>query len=66
MTTTNAHTTDATNTVDGYLAAWNERDPERRATLVGRVWARDGRLIDPPLTGEGHDGIGGPAAVEGA
>jgi hypothetical protein len=51
------HTTDVTTTVDAYLAAWNERDPARRAQLIERVWAPDGRLIDPPLTGEGHDGI---------
>lgn len=50
-------TTDLEATVDGYLDAWNERDPERRAELIARVWAEDGRLIDPPLTGEGHDGI---------
>ena len=56
-------TTDLTATVDGYLAAWNEPDPERRAELIARVWAEDGRLIDPPLTGEGHDGISEMAAA---
>jgi hypothetical protein len=40
-----------------YLSAWSERDPSLRAELVERAWAPDGRLIDPPLTGEGHDGI---------
>jgi hypothetical protein len=50
-------TTDVTTTVDGYLAAWNERDPQRRAELIERVWAPDGQLIDPPMAGEGHDGI---------
>ena len=56
-------TTDLITTVDGYLAAWNEPDPDRRAELIAQVWADDGRLIDPPLTGEGHDGISEMAAA---
>jgi hypothetical protein len=44
-------------TVDTYLSAWTEPDPARRAALIEQVWAADGRLIDPPLTGEGYDGI---------
>ena len=48
---------DITETVDRYLSAWNEPDPARRAELIDAVWAEDGRLIDPPLTGEGHEGI---------
>ena len=50
-------TTDLTATVDGYLAAWNEPDRDRRAALIARVWAADGRLIDPPLAAEGRAGI---------
>jgi hypothetical protein len=56
-------TTDVTTVVDDYLAAWNERDPQRRAELIERVWAPDGRLIDPPLSGEGHAGISDVAAA---
>jgi hypothetical protein len=56
-------TTDVTTTVDAYLSAWNERDPARRAQLIERVWAPDGRLIDPPLTGEGYDGISDVASA---
>ena len=56
-------TTDLTTTVDGYLAAWNETDAERRAELIARVWAADGRLIDPPLAAEGRDGISEMAAA---
>ncbi|HEV2061062.1 MAG TPA: nuclear transport factor 2 family protein [Solirubrobacteraceae bacterium] len=52
-----AHIDDVTDTIDTYLSAWNERDPERRAQLIRRAWAPDGRLIDPPLSGDGHDGI---------
>jgi hypothetical protein len=55
--------TDITTVVDGYLAAWNERDEQRRADLIERAWAPDGRLIDPPFDGEGHDGISQMAAV---
>ena len=51
-------TQDLTSTIDTYLAAWSEPDAERRASLVERVWAPDGRLVDPPLEGVGHAGIG--------
>ncbi len=44
-------------TVDGHLAAYSEPDASRRAALLAQAWTDDGRLIDPPLTGEGHDGI---------
>jgi hypothetical protein len=49
--------TNLTTTVDTLLAAWNEPNPTRRAELIERVWATDGRLIDPPLAAEGHAGI---------
>ena len=45
--------TEVTTVVDDYLAAWNERDEQRRAQLIERAWAPDGRLIDPPFDGEG-------------
>ena len=48
---------DLTSTVDTYFAAWNETDAARRGELIEQVWAADGRLIDPPLTGEGYQGI---------
>ena len=48
---------DLTTTVDTYFAAWNETGAARRGTLIEQVWAEEGRLIDPPLTGEGHQGI---------
>jgi hypothetical protein len=51
------HTTDITETVDAYLSAWNERDPQRRAELIERVWSEQGRLIDPPLAAAGHAAI---------
>lgn len=54
MTTT---ATDLTQVVDGHLAAYGEPDASRRGELIAAVWAPDGRLVDPPATGEGHDGI---------
>jgi hypothetical protein len=50
-------TTDITTIVDDHLAAYCEPDAERRAELIRAVWAEDGELVDPPLTGEGHDGL---------
>jgi len=52
-----------TTTVDGYLAAWNETDPDLRAKLIEEVWATDGCLIDPPLAAQGWAGIGDMAAA---
>ncbi len=49
--------TDLTHTVDGHLAAYGEPDRARRDALIAAVWAPDGRLIDPPATGDGHAGI---------
>lgn len=49
--------TDLETTVDTYLAAWSEPDDARRAAMIGAAWAVDGRLVDPPLVGEDHDGI---------
>ncbi len=40
--------------IDNYLAAYCEPDRERRSRLVRRVFAEDARLIDPPLTAQGH------------
>lgn len=53
---------DLTTIVDTYLSAYGERDAARRAELIGRVWAADGQLVDPPLAAEGHDGISDMAA----
>lgn len=55
--------TDLTETIDAYLTGWNETNPERRAAIVRRVWASDGRLIDPPLAASGRDEISEMAAT---
>jgi SnoaL-like domain len=54
---------DLTTTVDTYLSSYGEPDAARRAELIGRVWAADGRLVDPPLAAEGHAGISDMAAA---
>ena len=52
-----APTTAPTTAVDRYLAALNEPDAGRRRELITRAWTPDGGMTDPPLTGQGHDGI---------
>jgi hypothetical protein len=44
-------------TIDTWIEAYGEPDAARRKELIGRVWSADGRLVDPPLDGEGHSGI---------
>jgi len=50
-------------TIDSWLDGYAEPDAARRKELIGRVWAPDGRLVDPPIEGTGHDGIGDVAAA---
>ena len=40
-----------------YLAAWNERDPQRRRELVAKTWTENGSYIDAHRRGDGIDGI---------
>jgi SnoaL-like domain len=55
--------TDLSETIDAYLAGWNEIDSERRARIVERVWTAGGRLIDPPLAATGREEISQMAAT---
>jgi len=48
---------DHTETIDMYLAAWNETDAARRAELIERAWAPDGSYRDPMLDADGHAAI---------
>jgi hypothetical protein len=43
--------------VVNYLAAWNERDDERRRELIAKTWTERGTYIDAHRRGEGHDDI---------
>jgi hypothetical protein len=56
--------TDIPTLIDGYIAAWNEADPERRRALVAETWTDDGSYVDPLMTGAGPDGI--DAMIAGA
>ena len=53
--------TELTTIVDDYLTAYGETDPDRRAGLIARAFSEDAELIDPPLTAQGHAGIGDQA-----
>jgi len=43
--------------VVSYLAAWNERNDERRRELVAKTWADNGSYIDAHRRSQGHDAI---------
>ena len=46
---------DLTETIDTYIAMWNEPDPARRAELIERAWAaKDARYADPVQEADGH------------
>ena len=47
----------ATAAVDRYLDTLNEPDPTTRRALIAQAWAADGGITDPPVAGQGHDGI---------
>lgn len=49
--------------VDTHLAAYGEPDKAARDAAIAAIWAPDGALVDPPLTGEGHAGISDLAAA---
>ena len=44
-------------TIDNYLAAWNEGVPERRRALVALAFADDATYKDPMMAGAGADEI---------
>ena len=50
---------DLTAVIDRHLDAFANPDDEARLAAVRDLWAEDGALADPPITGEGHDGIAG-------
>jgi SnoaL-like domain len=46
-----------TDTINNYLAAWNEGVPERRRALVALAFADDATYKDPMMAGAGADEI---------
>lgn len=43
--------------VDQYIAAWNEKDAERRAALIAESCAGSASYVDPMMQAEGREGI---------
>jgi hypothetical protein len=48
---------DLDTTIDTYLAAYSEPDPAARLPLLEQAFVADAKVIDPPIDGEGHQGI---------
>lgn len=49
--------------VDAHLHAYCDPDPAARMAAIGRIWNPQGRLVDPPLEGAGHQGLSDQAAT---
>ena len=49
--------TEINDTITSWFSALNETDARRRAAHLERAWADDGRWVDPPFEGQGHDAI---------
>ena len=45
--------------VERYIAAWNEKDAQRRRGLVDALWAEDGSYTDPLADAHGRAEIDG-------
>lgn len=50
---------DPTSVVDAWLIGYAESDVTRRQALIAQAWAADGRLVDPPFEGTGHEALSG-------
>src|SRR5262245_761000 len=44
-------------TIEAYVATWNETDPNRRRAGIARAWAEKGSYRDPVMTSDGHAGV---------
>jgi len=44
-------------TVEAYMAAWNENDEAKRRALLEKAWADDGRYTDPMSDAPGRDAL---------
>lgn len=50
-------TTNPTDLIDRYIAAWNETDPARCRALVDLTWTEQATYVDPLMRGDGQTGI---------
>ena len=48
--------------LEAYMAAWNEPDEAKRKALLEKSWADDGVYIDPLSDVKGRDGLNGAIA----
>ncbi|GAA5004063.1 nuclear transport factor 2 family protein [Kitasatospora paranensis] len=48
---------DIRQTVEQYIAVWNETDGDARRALIATLWAEDGRYTDPLADAAGRDGL---------
>lgn len=48
---------DVATLVDGYIAIWNETDPDRRRELIAQTWTEDASYLDPHFSSDGHAAI---------
>ena len=48
---------DTTQTVQSYIAMWNETDADERRELVAQTVTEDASYLDPVMAGAGIDGI---------
>jgi hypothetical protein len=49
--------TEVATLIDGYIATWNEKDPERRLALIAETFSDGADYLDPLVRGEGQEGI---------
>lgn len=56
-------TTSIESIVDRHLAAYCDPDTASRGPAIRSIWNAQGRLVDPPLAGTGHQGIIDQAAT---
>jgi hypothetical protein len=45
------------NTIERYIASWNQTDPQARRSLIGELWAEDASYTDPLAEAHGRDQI---------
>jgi SnoaL-like domain len=51
------HMSDTIQTVQSYIAMWNETDAQQRRELVAKTVTEDASYLDPVMAGAGIDGI---------